>query len=106
MRKLKKLLTHLFPALCAVALTACGMPRAAATAEVTIVENSGTVLLVVVDGQGAGSAMTVGTSLPIYDKDGEEITAAALQPGMQLEEITLFNQDGSPTQCYRDIYHL
>lgn len=85
MRKLKKLFTRLFPALCAVALTACGMPRAAATAEVTIVENSGTVLLVVVDGQGAGSAMTVGTDHPIYDKDGEEITADALQPGMQLE---------------------
>ena len=28
------------------------------------------------------------------------------KPGMQLEEITLFNQDGSPTQRYRDIYHI
>ena len=87
MRKLKKILTRLFPALCAVALTACGMPKAAATAEVTIVENSGTVLLVVMDGQGAGGAVTVGTGHPIYDENGEEISADALQPGMQLEAM-------------------
>lgn len=96
MRKLKKLLTHLFPALCAVALTACGMPKAAATAEVTVVENSGTVLLVVMDGKGAGGAMTVGTGHPIYDEKGEEISADALQPGMRLE----VGFDGSVLSTY------
>ncbi|MBR6789508.1 MAG: hypothetical protein IKM31_01420 [Oscillospiraceae bacterium] len=96
MRKLKKLLSHLFPALCAVALTACGIPKTAATAEVTVVENSGTVLLVIMDGKGAGGAMTVGTGHPIYDEKGEEISADALQPGMQLE----VGFDGSVLSTY------
>lgn len=82
---MKKFLSLLFSSLCALSLAACGTPKAPATMDVTIIEKNGTSLLVVVDGQGAGGALTVGTNHPLYDQNGKEITADALYPGLQLE---------------------
>ena len=82
---MKKWLKILAGGCCAVILAACGGPKAPATAEVTVIENNGSSLLVVIDGQGAGSAATVGTGYPIYDENGEEFPAEGLEPGMQLE---------------------
>lgn len=85
MNKLEKFLFRIISTLCALSLAACGMPKAEATANVTIIANNGSSLLVVVDGQGAGSAATVGTGCPIYDEKWKEFPADGLKPGMQLE---------------------
>ncbi|MBQ4051731.1 MAG: hypothetical protein IJD13_08875 [Oscillospiraceae bacterium] len=93
---MKKWLKILAGGCCALILAACGIPKAAATANVTIIENNGSSLLVVVDGQGAGSAATVGTGCPIYDEKGKEFPADGLKPGMQLE----VGFDGSVMETY------
>lgn len=82
---MKKWLKILAGGCCALILAACGIPKAEATANVTIIANNGSSLLVVVDGQGAGSAATVGTGHPIYDEKWKEFPADGLKPGMQLE---------------------
>ena len=83
---MKKFLSFLCSSLFALALTACGEPKAPATMEVTIVDISSSGLMVVETGQNAGHVMTVGTQKPaLYDQSGNIISAAALRPGQQLE---------------------
>ena len=83
---MKKFISFLCSSLFALALTACGEPKAPATMEVTIVEVTDSGLTVVETGQSAGHVMTVGTQKPaLYDQNGNVISAAALRPGQQLE---------------------
>ena len=82
---MKKILKALLGGLCAFALAACGMPKAAAEMDVVIVEKTGQSFLAVIDGKGAGTAMYLGSGYPVYDENGEEVSADVLQPGMIVE---------------------